>query len=91
MDVRDFKWEPGVTPLSTHGSLAVCVAVYLVSVTALKLVIRHPVKVPTWIAAVHNLILCIGSLIMFIGTAYESLQVHIPFMIESKCNINHYN
>ncbi|BDA40990.1 Putative elongation of fatty acids protein DDB_G0272012 [Coccomyxa sp. Obi] len=75
MDIGGFKWEPGVTPLSTPGSLAIGVAVYLVTVFGLKLVIRNPVTLPTWIAATHNLILCIGSLIMFIGTAYESAQV----------------
>lgn len=75
MDISGFKWKPGVTPLSTPGSLAVGVAVYLVTVFGLKLVIRNPVTVPTWVAATHNLILCIGSLIMFIGTAYESAQV----------------
>jgi hypothetical protein len=71
-----FKWERGGTPLSSRSALAAGVVAYLLSIGFLKSIVRNPIHVPTWIAAAHNLVLCVGSLIMFIGTAYESLQVY---------------
>lgn len=70
-----FVWQPGFTPLSTHRALVLGVFSYLVGIGLLKGVLWKSLHVPTWIAAGHNLVLCLGSLAMFIGTAYECFQV----------------
>lgn len=74
-DFEQFKWQRGLTPLSSPQSLLICIVLYHLTITVLKLLIRSPVTVASWIVATHNLLLCLGSLLMFIGTAYESVQV----------------
>jgi len=62
-------------PLSWVGAPLIGGAVYLTIVVALARymrVVRGGVGVNTkWLQAVHNLVLCVGSLIMFLGTLRE--------------------
>lgn len=43
--------------------------------------IKKPVTIPTWITALHNFNLCVISAIMFLGCAWESLQVCRPWHV----------
>ncbi len=73
--ITQFQWRRGITPLSSPVTLAALVLLYLAGVLALHLTVKRPVSVPLPVAALHNAILCFGSLAMFVGTAYESYQV----------------
>ena len=73
--ITQFQWRLGITPLSSPVTLAALVLLYLAGVLALRLTVKRPVSVPVSVAALHNAILCFGSLAMFVGTAYESYQV----------------
>ena len=75
--MKGFDWESRSVPMSRPLAAYSSIAVYLSVVFLLKKCIQRPVQVPTAIAASHNLILCLGSLVMFVGTAYESLKVGI--------------
>ena len=72
-----FEWQPGTTPLSSPFTLCACVLGYLAIVAFLKTNVRKPIELPLWVPASHNLILCLGSLVMFIGTAAESGKVQL--------------
>jgi len=39
-----------------------------------KAIVKKPIKIPTVIPALHNVILTLWSLIMFVGTAYAAIQ-----------------
>ena len=39
------------------------------------MLVKRPFPVPMGVAALHNAILCFGSLTMFLGTAYEVCKV----------------
>ncbi len=73
--ISDFQWQYGVTPLSTYSSVAVGVTVYVLVVAFLPKYIRQPVAIPAAITGLHNLILCFGSLAMFLGAAFEGTRV----------------
>ena len=73
--ISEFEWQPGITPLSSPLTAAACVLAYLMTVALLRSTVQKPTQLPTWIPAAHNLVLCIGSLVMFIGTAAESVKV----------------
>ena len=73
--MEDFDWESRSVPMSRPLAAYSAILVYLSVIFLLKKCIQRPVKVPTVIAATHNLILCLGSLVMFVGTAYESMKV----------------
>jgi GNS1/SUR4 family len=72
--ISGFEWGQSL-PLASREAVGSAVVVYLVLVLSLHSLIKKPVAIPTIIAVVHNLILCVGSLIMFVGAAYESYQV----------------
>jgi fatty acid elongase 3 len=72
----DFKWSDA--PLSGPVAPLCAVAGYLLVVWAL---VRHmasrggaPYAVPTWVAAGHNVVLSVGSGIMFVGCGYEAFS-----------------
>lgn len=73
--MEGFDWDSRCVPMSRPLAAYSAIIVYLAVTFLLKKCIQRPVKVPTIIAATHNLVLCLGSLVMFIGTAYESLKV----------------
>ena len=70
-----FRWQCNSTPLSKPETVATLIVCYLVAVLLLRLLVKKPVPVPVGIAALHNAILCFGSLAMFLGTAYEARKV----------------
>ncbi len=77
-DLREgFDWYTRDVPMSRPIEAYSSIAVYLAGIFVLKLLFQRPVTVPTAIAAMHNLILCLGSLVVFLGTAYESLKVRL--------------
>ena len=73
--MEGFDWYSRAMPMSRPIEAYSSIAIYLASIFVLKTLLHRPVTVPTVIAATHNLILCLGSLVMFLGTAYESLKV----------------
>ncbi len=73
--MEGFDWESRSVPMSKPVAAYSSIAAYLIVIFLLKKRIQRPVEVPTVVAATHNLILCVGSLVMFVGTAYESLKV----------------
>ena len=80
-----FNWESRAVPMSRPVEAYSSIATYLAGIFILKQALPRPVEVPSWIAALHNLVLCLGSLVMFLGTAYESsqaeLNLHREFLV----------
>ena len=72
--IRNFTWRPNVTPLSSPVSMLFLVVAYLALIGILSWLIRRPLKVPMVVPALHNLLLCLASALMFLGCAYESYQ-----------------
>ena len=70
-----FQWQRSVTPVSDPRIVAAAVAAYLALVGLGRAVIVKPLWLPRAAPALHNLILCLGSLLMFLGTAHESWRV----------------
>lgn len=71
---QGFAWQPRKTPLSTPASVITLVVAYLALVAMGRQVFSKPARVPAALSAAHNLILCVGSLVMLLGTAWESVQ-----------------
>ena len=80
-----FRWQRNSTPLSRPETVAALTVCYLIAVLLLRLLVKKPVPMPVGIAALHNAILCFGSLAMFLGTAYEACKV------SSGCHLIHFN
>jgi hypothetical protein len=72
---ESFKWIPSQTPLASDRSVVISCASYLAVIGFLSYVIRSPIQLPRFIPACHNVILCLGSLIMFVGTGWEVYKV----------------
>lgn len=70
-----FKWQQGVTPLSSFHAVVACCCVYLVTILGLKALISWPISLPKAVPAIHNFILCFGSLLMFLGAGWEAIKV----------------
>ena len=87
--LKDFEWRRGVTPLSSHLALVASVVGYLAGIGILKRSIHTPVGLPTWKVATHNLILCLGSLAMFIGCAWECAKVAMVIGSKPMLDIMH--
>ena len=75
--ISDFEWQRGTTPLSSYSSVTACVVLYFTTVAILPGVLRKAMPVPTILSALHNVTLCFGSLIMFVGTAFEAVKVSL--------------
>jgi predicted Kef-type K+ transport protein len=72
---KDFKWTRGET-LMSHWLWPVSGALlYLFVVALCKCTINQPVNVPKKLLSFHNLVLSIGSGIMFIGCLSSITQV----------------
>jgi len=72
---ESFQWRPSQTPLASDRSVVVSCVSYLAVIGVLRCVIRSPIRLPRIIPALHNVILCLGSLVMFIGTGWEVNKV----------------
>lgn len=72
---RNFEWHRGSTPLSSFWWPIISGLVYLLVLAVLKSVIKKPVSVPAKVLISHNLILSIGSGIMFVGCLSSVIQV----------------
>lgn len=73
--MNNFDWYSRALPMSRPIDAYSSIAVYLLGICLLRTVLQRPVTVPTSIAATHNLILCLGSLLMFVGASHESIKV----------------
>jgi GNS1/SUR4 family len=62
-----FEWVRGKTPMSSLAWPLGGMLVYLAVLAGLRVFIVRPLRIPTAFMAVHNLILCVGSAIMFVG------------------------
>lgn len=67
--VKNFAWVRDRTPASSYTFVAASVVGYPMAVLALQFLLRGRKKpVPLgYFPALHNLVLCLGSLIMFVG------------------------
>ena len=77
--MESFDWENRAMPMSQPVEAYSSIFIYLSGVFILNYALPRPTGVPTWIAALHNLVLCLGSLVMFLGTAYESSKANLAF------------
>eukprot|EP01025_Chloroclados_australasicus_P038350 TRINITY_DN39435_c0_g1_i1.p2 TRINITY_DN39435_c0_g1~~TRINITY_DN39435_c0_g1_i1.p2 ORF type:complete len:255 (+),score=4.27 TRINITY_DN39435_c0_g1_i1:162-926(+) len=77
--VNSFQWQRGITPLSSPYFAFSSIVVYLGSVFAIKAVVKKPITVPVAVPAVHNIILAVWSLIMFLGTAVAVIQESVAY------------
>eukprot|EP00884_Botryococcus_braunii_P010517 jgi/Botrbrau1/19467/Bobra.0338s0086.3 len=71
---QTFHWRKDVTPWSSPAAVGLSIGSYLILVFGLRSILKHQVRVPVWITALHNLILCGWSLLLFIGTLSESIK-----------------
>lgn len=74
-DGDDFEWIRGETMLSSWKWPIGGAMVYLLVVALCKHFIVKPINVPKKFLSLHNLVLCIGSAIMFIGTLSAVIEV----------------
>lgn len=74
-DMDEFRWSRESTPLAHPAFPVAGMLLYLATVFTLKRAVKTPVRIPIAVAAVHNLILCLGSLAMFVGTLQALWQV----------------
>jgi hypothetical protein len=83
---NDWQWQAESTPAASPFAVAAAVGGYLTVVWLLSLLIKTPVHVPKGVIVAHNLVLCVGSLAMFLGAAYEALLVrHSVAFSPSRC------
>ncbi|EFA77110.1 GNS1/SUR4 family protein [Heterostelium album PN500] len=75
---QDFKFEEGVTPFSNKNFIFLTIIIYLTTVYSIKFFMSSP-KLKGWnlrgFSALHNLILCVWSLIMVLGVTYDAFQL----------------
>lgn len=78
-----FKWIPGTTPMSDLRHLAIAEVIYFVVIFGLQACLRKPSSEnpetkskDSWFfkfsLCLHNAILCVLSLAMFVGAGYEA-------------------
>ena len=67
--VKGFAWVRDQTPASSYTFVAASVVGYPTAILALQFLLRgRKTPVPLgYFPALHNLVLCVGSLIMFLG------------------------
>ncbi len=70
-----FRWQRRVTPLSDERLLAAVPLGYVAGVLALRAALRGRTLPLGPLPALHNLVLTLWSLAMFLGTAHEALRV----------------
>jgi len=70
-----FRWQPSQTPLASDKAVIISCVSYLAVIGGLRWIIRIPIILPRIIPALHNAILCLSSLIMFVGTGLEVFKV----------------
>lgn len=70
-----FKWQRGITPTSALAWPVGSMGGYLLMICLLKAAVQQPLRVPTVAAASHDLILCAGSAIMFLGCGAALMKV----------------
>ena len=86
MDLKNFSWKNENVPFTSIYCPIMAVIVYLTSlflITSFMKSRTNPISFP-FISKVHNLILSVGSFIMFIGLMYNVLYV---FIFEFNFNI----
>ena len=71
----EFEWVRGETPLSSWQWPVGGMLGYLAVVAALRATVKRPMHVPRSVSAAHNLVLCVGSLVMFVGCASAVFEV----------------
>ncbi|KAI8846894.1 GNS1/SUR4 family-domain-containing protein [Chytridium lagenaria] len=71
-----FRWAVGTTPLSNLRVIAIAWVIYFSTIIGLRMYMsgREPFKL-TGITAAHNMILCLWSLAMFLGTITEIAKI----------------
>lgn len=82
--VDSFEWHFGKTGGSSLPFLATSIAGYLTVIFSLQLLLRQrKTAVPLGsLPAIHNLILCIGSLIMFLGALEATISSSLLWLRE---------
>eukprot|EP00762_Andalucia_godoyi_P004770 ANDGO_03547.mRNA.1 Putative elongation of fatty acids protein DDB_G0272012 len=79
-DADAFVWSPGSTPLASVQTVPIAIAVYLFTVFALQLVMKtcsvRPFQLQ-WFSGLHNMILCVWSAIMMVGTLFEMYNLYV--------------
>ena len=71
--INNFKWEPGVTPLSDPVVVVSIAAAYPVVMLFLGWLLPKLKLTPVplgHLSTLHNIILCLGSLAMFLGAVH---------------------
>jgi len=79
-----FQYKTGITPFSTITAPVVFCVSYLVLIFVLKYFMKNREKYDLfWIRVVHNFILTLGSLLLFLGAVKESFLVYEKYGSES--------
>lgn len=71
----DFRWQRGVTPLSDARLLLAVPLGYVAMVLLLQRLLRGRTVALGPLPALHNAVLMLWSLAMFLGTLHETLRV----------------
>lgn len=74
-DGEDFEWIRGETLFSSWKWPVGGALVYLMVIALCKHFIAKPINVPKKLLSLHNLVLCIGSAVMFVGCLSSVIQV----------------
>ncbi|KAJ3343969.1 hypothetical protein HDU91_000315 [Kappamyces sp. JEL0680] len=74
---REFEWKVGTTPLADLAVIRLTWVAYFTTIIGLKVFMSdRPAMKLRMATAIHNLILCIGSLAMFIAGAMGAFEVY---------------
>jgi len=73
---KHFEWKVGITPFSNWQLLPITWGIYFTTIFLLWIFMRNRKPYSLKLAVcIHNAILCIGSLVMFVGVMYEIYEL----------------
>lgn len=87
-----FTWQPYQTLASSPITVAWATLGYLLCIGTLSWACRKALPVPKLLAPAHNLLLCLLSSAMFIGTLIETLKVRTSgcLLRQPELDLDHY-
>lgn len=76
--IKTFQWKTGVTPFSDLESIRWAWVLYFFTIVLLRrfMLDRPALKIKT-LTAIHNLILLVGSVLMFLGGVYGVYEAYV--------------
>lgn len=84
----EFEWNIGTTPMSNLGVVTYAWTWYFAILMMAKFMVRGrrdglSIK---WISALHNLVLCVASVIMFLAALFPLIEILTEFGFDAWCS-----